>query len=505
MSLVRKSAAFILGGNLISKIISFAGSVILARILFPEDYGYLLIASIFTGLINTLGNAGFENFYLQEKVNNEELKSEILNVTSFLRIVFNTILFILQFVLSYVIELYYHELIVGQLLRLFSFNYLITAFSSTSLYILRKELDFRPETYANFFRDVVGAFLKVTFAYMGFGALSFAIGILAGNIVRTSVILSRCFYLPSIRKWDKEIFKKVVNFGKHSLASSVGIYFVNQFDKILLSKMFPKETIGLYNFGETQGRLVFDYFVAPLSGLIISFLANNKERKDYVFDSIKYGTYIIAIFLIPVVLFFGVYSNQIFLLVFGAKWLVAVPLFRLFLGYYFVSQIYLFSVSGVLISIGKPEIISKLVWSKGVVLLVILGFLFYIKVQILSYAAVFMIVSVFFAWLKAFISIQQLGHSFFKYLAVGKIPLLCGIVIFFLLFGFNTYITNNSSDIVKLIYGGVAVFFIYMGLQLFIFPKYLIYALDFFLFNQVVYENFRLKYLEKIYKLDKLN
>ena len=68
MAGVRKSAKYIFIGNFFSKAITFIGSIFLARILFPEDYGYLLMAMIVTAFAQMLGNMGFENFYLQDSL-----------------------------------------------------------------------------------------------------------------------------------------------------------------------------------------------------------------------------------------------------------------------------------------------------------------------------------------------------------------------------------------------------------------------------------------------------
>ncbi|HIE39354.1 MAG TPA: hypothetical protein EYP77_09860 [Anaerolineae bacterium] len=111
----RKSAKYILISSLLGKVISFIGSIVLARLLFPEDYSYLLMAMIISAFGQMIGDMGFEYYYLQEKITSRLQEQNILNITFLLRAITNIILFMLQYFGSYYAEVYFENIIVGEM------------------------------------------------------------------------------------------------------------------------------------------------------------------------------------------------------------------------------------------------------------------------------------------------------------------------------------------------------------------------------------------------------
>jgi len=123
-SKVISSSKFILLGSVVSKIFTFAGSVVLARILFPEDYGYLTLTTVFTVFLQQIGNFGIEVFYLQEKTSSKEEEEGVLQIVFKLRLFTNAVLFAIQVVTALVFYFFLEKVIVGQLLLIFSFTYI---------------------------------------------------------------------------------------------------------------------------------------------------------------------------------------------------------------------------------------------------------------------------------------------------------------------------------------------------------------------------------------------
>jgi len=456
---VRKSASYILGGSFFSKIVSFVGSIFLARILFPEDYAYILIANIFTGLVQILSDVGFENYYLQARFKNHEEEDETLRITSFLRLGLNTLLFVIQFVISYVVEYYYREVIVGQLLRVFSLNYLIVGIGVTSQFILRKELNFKPEAVANVFRDIVGTAVKIAFAIQGFGALSFGMGSLAGSFVRVLIIMKAKFYLPYTLHWDKVVFNKIIFFGKHSFVGGVGLYFVRQADKFLLSRFFPREIVGFYSFSESQASIAYSYLVQPLNGLFLSFSAKYKENKEYLYSVLIKISFLISAILLPLTILLFFFSNEIFFYVFGEKWMGAVTLFRLFLVYNYTIA-FVEPVSGVLTAFGFPDINAKLIWARGVALVVFLSMAAVFNLPIIVYAGVFLIISFLFTWIKAYLCIKKMEGTLIGYLLSQKAALYSAFLNCVTLFIVSILVDELLIRIVLSGLGVVLIFFV---------------------------------------------
>ena len=411
----RKSAQYIFLGNLFSKLITFIGSIVLARILFPEDYGYLLMAMIVTGFAQTLANMGFENYYLQEIIKDKEHEKNILNVTFKMRIALNTTMFFIQFFGSYFVADYYQQAVVGELLRLFSFNYLITGFSVINLFILRKKLNYKPETIANVSRDITGTIVKIILAMMGFGVLSFAYGALVGNLVRSMIIFFSQRFSFELNVWDSDEFKKILFFGKHSLLGGIGNYFSTYIDKVLITKYFSASESGYYYFANAQSSTLYNYTVYPQSSLFLSYIAKYKTNPKRLFNVLSKLSYMIGILSLPLMLFLLFYAEPIFQLVFGEKWNGSIVLFQIFLVYNYL-KVLVFPLTGVLTGFGYPQIVSKLSIIRLVVLGLSLTMLLQITSNIYFYALMYVLIVLLFDWMKGALGLKIMHYTLLTYL-----------------------------------------------------------------------------------------
>ena len=411
----RRSALYLLSGNLSSKVVSFIGSILVARILFPKDYGYLLVADIFVGLIRILGNVGFENYYLQEKFVDKQKEDAALQITFLLRLLLNVLLFLVQLLFSYLIQYFYGEDILGRILRIYAFGYLITGVFFTSQYILRKELNFKPESISNFSNDVVRTIFNVTLVYMGVGVLSFAYSAILGTIAKAIVILKNRCYVSFKLGWDKELLRKIIFFGKHSLIGGVGFYIVNQIDKLVVSKLFKVDAVGYYKFGSSYASMTHGYLLAPFDNLLLSFYAKKKDDLSYVKKITQQAAYALGGVMAPVFVSVIVLSPILIEWVFGAKWNLAIPIFQLFLIQFYFRFLF-FPFEGILLALGYPHIVSKFVWLRGSVLVVTLLLAIYFKLEIYSFTIAFVSASILSSLIKVYFSFVKLGIKVFAFI-----------------------------------------------------------------------------------------
>jgi len=446
MSQVKKSARYLFFGGLFSKAVSFIGSIFLARLLFPEDYGLLLVAMLITGFIQLFGNIGFETFYLQEKIDSEEDEKKILSITYKLRLFVNGLLFFFQIAISYIVESYYNSTVIGEMIRVFALSIPIMALSQINLYILRKKLDYRPEVISNIARDVLGTLLKVLFAWMGFGALSFAIGAVAGNLLRYFVLIRFQKFKPDWKLWDKKLFEKIFYFGKHSFIGGIGMYFTQQVDKMLLSTYFPIATTGNYYFSNSQASSIFKYIFGSQSSLIISYSAKYKDKPDYLFSTLSKIGYLLGIVMLPIVVFVVSYSEPIFQHIFGEKWQNSVLMFQWFMVYYFLTEL-TFPFSGILVAFGFPQVASKLVIIRFIVLTIGLAISVYSSKDIYTYLATYLSISFIFSWIKAYMGIQKMDSKLINYIKKFKNLIFLGAIYIFIVTVINSFSNDFHSKL----------------------------------------------------------
>ncbi len=458
----KRSAKYLFLSNILTKLVTFAGSIVLARLLVPDDFGILLLVGIVTGFVNVLGNMGFEYFYLQEKTADQTYEKNVLHMTYKLRLIFNTLLFVIQYVSSYVAQSYFNNLLVGEMLRIFAFNYLIMIPAQINIFILRKKLHFKPEALSIFVGAIADITMKIILAMNGFGALSFAYGFLFGSFVKTAILMKSQHFIPNLLFWDKAIFEKIFFFGKHSFIGGIALYFSNQLDKIIMSSFFSTGLLGGYQFALGQVQNINSFVAKSFGNLIVSYIAKHKDAPEKIVQTLGNITYIQFGVMASVYVFLLFNLEFIVSHLFGEKWLFSVPLFMIFLLQALASLVYT-NFANLLTGLGYPEVNARLAWFQLVVSTILLFGAVVFYENIVFFAAVFALINIGFGILKSHIGLQKLQYGWHAYLPFLRLNDLMLYVVFLLGIGLLIKMECNDgfSELLISFSGIVSVFYIY--------------------------------------------
>ncbi|WP_235299283.1 oligosaccharide flippase family protein [Portibacter marinus] len=411
------SARYIFISNILSKIVLFFGSIILARVLSVEDFGYLLTLNILFGFINLFSISGYEFYFIQNKDYQGDQEMVLLRQVFNLRIIQSILLFIITNGIAFYIWIY-NDPVLAKLLSISSFLFLIALISKPEEAQLSKSLDFKRISISRFARDVGAALSKIGFAFAGLGPLTFSYGNLVGNTVYSLMIKAK-HNLSLLRKTtfaDKvEEYSKIRKFGFNLFLNTSGSYFTKQVDKFFVASYFDKNVQGNYQFANNYASYTFNAVIAPQTSMVLSLMAKNREHTQYLLKLFKYYG-VVAIFLLcPVILYVIIFAKQLIPLVFGSKWEGAVFLFQIF-SIYYLLKVVLYPTNGILTSMGRPDIKARITIISFVITIPILIYVSFMGYQIATYAIIFVTISTISDGLCAYRGFQLMQASYFRFL-----------------------------------------------------------------------------------------
>lgn len=326
------SGKYLVIGNLVSKVFVLAGSIVLARILFPEDYGYLVIATLFDGVFNLFSISGFETYYIQKRDITDEQDTVLLGVCYWLRIRQSIVLFVLQVLIGFGLWIW-NDATLGLMVVILAINHLINIIGKDSEANLSKSLDFKPIAISNILRDVSGAIIKVLFAVSGYGPLSFVLGQVLSSIPR-AIYLKRVHNLrvQVVRKSDE--IKKIIKFARDVFFNTVGAYLTSQADAAIVASFYPKSLVGSYHFAKKQSGLPFNFLMVPLNPMIFSYISKYRNAQEKLITKFSSTGVLINFMVLPFFIFAFFELEELISLVFGAKWIGTAPIVKIFLIYF---------------------------------------------------------------------------------------------------------------------------------------------------------------------------
>jgi lipopolysaccharide exporter len=272
---VVKGGLWVFALRVINRGLGFARTIILARLLAPEDFGLLGIAMLAIATLETFSQTGFQPALVQKKENVESYLNTAWTVSA----IRGGILFVLLFLSSPLIARFFNSPQATLIIRVIAVTVLLSGLKNIGIIFFEKELEFNKQffyqlsgTLANFGVAIVLAFVLKNVWALVWGGLAFSfVQLFMSYIVHP--------YRPKVR-FEKTKFVELFRFGKWLLAQSIAIFLITQGDDIFVGKMLGVTALGFYQMAYLIANLPATQITHVISG--VTFPAYSKMQDDLV-------------------------------------------------------------------------------------------------------------------------------------------------------------------------------------------------------------------------------
>ena len=141
-----------------NQLVGFIVSIILARLLLPEDFGVVALMGVFITVSNIFIDSGFGNALIQRKSIDELDTSSVFYINLFV----SFFLYGLLFIISPVIARYYGMPSLSDFLRVQAVQIIIMAFYCVQHSMLVRNMKFKINFYVNFTAVLISAIVGIT-------------------------------------------------------------------------------------------------------------------------------------------------------------------------------------------------------------------------------------------------------------------------------------------------------------------------------------------------------
>ncbi|MGH7203240.1 MAG: oligosaccharide flippase family protein [Candidatus Levyibacteriota bacterium] len=235
-----------------TKAIGFLETIILARILAPEQFGAYAIALLALGLLEVLTETGVNIVLIQEK-EIDHLVSSAWVVSIFRGLFIAAILFLS----APFIAQFFNSPLSLTLLTLISIAPLIRGFINPSVVKFQKELMFGKDFGYKFTVLLIDTSFSILVTYLTQNPVGIVIGLLVGVI--TEMLLSYFIVLPRPSfQFEKTYIAKIFHRGKWITATTIFDYLFHNADNIIVGRLLGAAYLGIY-------QLAYSIAVTPLT------------------------------------------------------------------------------------------------------------------------------------------------------------------------------------------------------------------------------------------------
>ena len=199
-----------------AQLVTFIVSIVLARILMPEDYGTVALVTVFTTIMQVFVDSGLSTALIQKKDADDLDFSSVF----YFNFVMCIILYLIMFFAAPVIASFYEMPELTPIVRVISITLVISGVKGVQQSYVSRNMLFKRFFYATLGGTIFSAFLGIAMAYAGFGVWAIVAQQLSNTTIDTLILWITVKWRPKLMfSWKR--LKGLLGFGWKMLCSSL--------------------------------------------------------------------------------------------------------------------------------------------------------------------------------------------------------------------------------------------------------------------------------------------
>ena len=444
------------GERILAEVIHFSISVILARLLMPDDYGLIALVTVFTVFCDKLIVCGFATSLIQKKNADDVDFSSVfyfsLSVAFFLYI-------ILFCCAPYIADFYdkFDSRTLIAVIRVAGLSLFLVAFNSVQQAYVSKHMLFRRNFWSVLGAILVSGGVGITMAYGGCGVWA----LVTQNMIK--VFVGMLILFLTVRWKPKFVFsfkrlKELFSYGWKIFASSIIKVVYNDLRSLVIGKVFTPADLAFYNRGQTLPQLVDSNITGTIDAVLFPAYSKLQDDKSSLVGAMRRAVKTSCYILMPALALMAAVASPLVSVLLTDKWLPCVPFMQILCFSFMFSPIETENLQSIK-AIGRSDIVLKLEIAKrtiGVLLLVIA-----VPIGIHAIAWSMLIGNIIAALLNASPNRKLIGYPIHKQLADVLPSLLISGLVFGVAYSFVLF--NTEINVWWQLLGGITLgLFVYI-------------------------------------------
>ncbi|GGB75713.1 lipopolysaccharide biosynthesis protein [Blastomonas aquatica] len=314
-----KGAAMLGGARVIVNLTAFASTLVLARLLTPQDFGLVALVIAVSAIV-----AAITDMSLNQALIQLESPSESSYHTAFTLNLLRSIgLALLMLALGYPMALIYHD---DRLVALMAVVAVITAtaaLDNPKLVVFQRNLQFKQAFAITVTERMVASLVAVGLAVLYRSYWALVLGTLAAAVIRVALSYAFIPYRPrlSLTHWRQFLaFSIWLSLGKMVQAANLRAI------PLVVGAFLPAGAVGQYSVGERVAAMPIRESIGTLQSVLFPAYARMRDDVERLQRAYLRAQGSVSLFASPTGLGLAAIAAPLVPAVLGAKWIPAVPI-----------------------------------------------------------------------------------------------------------------------------------------------------------------------------------
>lgn len=363
-----------------AQLVTFIVSIVLARILAPEDYGQIALITVFTTIMQVFVDSGLGTALIQKKDADDLDFSSVF----YFNFIVCLILYAIMFILAPFIAGFYNDYSLTPIIRVISLTIVISGVKGIQQAYVSRNMLFKRFFYATLGGTIFSAFLGIGLAYAGCGVWAIVAQQLSNTTIDTLILWLTVKWRPKkMFSWNR--LQKLLSFGWKMLASELLEKIYSNIRSLIIGKMYSSADLAYYNQGKQFPYVIVTNINTSIDSVLLPTMASvqddSKRVKAMTRRAIKTSTYIMA----PLMMGLAFCAEPIVRLVLTDKWLPCVPFLRIFCITFMFYPVHTANLNAIK-AMGRSDLFLKLEITKKIVGMILLLSTMWFGVMAMAYS-----------------------------------------------------------------------------------------------------------------------
>jgi len=321
MSAVRKAIVFSFLESYFGLALNILSFTLLARLLTPQQIGLYSVALAIISVMQVIRDFGLVNFLIQKK----ELTKDYISTAWGLSLLLGGTLFLVVQLGATLLGRFYSNETITTIARIVAFNFLLLPLNSVCLALLKRDMKFHLVMRINMSAAAIGTLCTLLLAWLGWGALSLAIGSIANSatVAISILVIGSAAHLgrPSFSR-----VREVVTFGGQLTAANIITSISMDINDLAVGKILGFNAVAMISRGQGLMNLFHRDFMGAVRNVAYPAFAQ-ANRNGHPMEE-KYITAVTAVTALawPFYGFMSLFPLDIIRIMFGTQWDAAAKL-----------------------------------------------------------------------------------------------------------------------------------------------------------------------------------
>ncbi len=332
-----------------SRSISLIVSIVLARLLIPEDYGVIALTSVFISFTDILIQGGFSTALIRKENVNEDDYGTVLTTS----IIIAAVLYGIIFFCAPFISKIYESQILCPVLRIVSLNLFCQAFSAVRTAVISREMKFKTLFACSISSTAVSGIIGIIFAYLNFGVWA----LVAQQLIQQFFLTLILYFKVKIKiKFiiSKRSIMEMFPFSIKILLSSLLSFIGDSMYSLAIGKVYSVDDLAYYQKGSQIPCELSLHTFSAISSVFLPVFSSYKTNFEKLNDVFGRVVNVMCYIIFPMMAGLCLTADSFIEILLTSKWLGSVNILRWFCLYYTATPIMLINVQ-LHFAVGKSE------------------------------------------------------------------------------------------------------------------------------------------------------